>query len=541
MGITVGEILECKYFKESEVLAGKLGLDRKVQAVTLFDAPDGYKWFKGREFVITTGYLFQNNLELFKDVIIYLHKNNSAGMGVKVERYLQHIPIEIIKLCDKLGFPLITLQYDAAWIEITNAVNALAINKYILQLNNSKKRSSQRVKHQQPHQKIKEIIINLSREIKADVMIYDLQKQDITESSTLYKKPLEYFSDEDFWEPSFNHQKEIICDELQIYRYTNIEDKNKASWICIPIIVRKDTVAYFIILESDNKLDYYDLFAIRLSFTLILYIYEQIFLMDSIEVRFQDELVQEVVNQTYNDPEIIYKKAKNLNLDIAKKYISVCFEQVNPEVYLYEWRENISHKLLQTFPKRSGLYGLVKENKLVVFYAIDEDIDCKQLHKKISTKANQLIKQLEDEIPDSSFTGGIGSAISQLHNIQGSYIESVKAIKIGRYVYPNKKVLSYKNLGPFKLIRIESFNEENIKDMTEEILPLLRQEDSDDLLSTLKVYLECKSNYSLAAKRLYIHSNTVRYRIEKIQQLCNIDLDHPIERLKIELTLRFVK
>jgi len=48
MGVTVREILQSQYFSDYRILAGKEALDLKAQAVVLFDAPDGYKWFKGK-------------------------------------------------------------------------------------------------------------------------------------------------------------------------------------------------------------------------------------------------------------------------------------------------------------------------------------------------------------------------------------------------------------------------------------------------------------------------------------------------------------
>ena len=69
---------------------------------------------------------------------------------------------------------------------------------------------------------------------------------------------------------------------------------------------------------------------------------------------------------------------------------------------------------------------------------------------------------------------------------------------------------------------------------------MLKEPDGEELIDTLKVYLESESNSNIAAKKLFIHSNTVRYRIAKIQQICGIDLEDPMERLKIEISLKFI-
>ena len=67
-----------------------------------------------------------------------MHKNNSTAMGIKLKRYLDEIPQEIIELCDELGFPLIQIPYDLAWIDVINAVNSVAMNRYIIRINDKK-------------------------------------------------------------------------------------------------------------------------------------------------------------------------------------------------------------------------------------------------------------------------------------------------------------------------------------------------------------------------------------------------------------------
>lgn len=130
--------MNTKFFSNYKILAGEKGLDRETQAVSLLDAPDGYKWVKGKEFVLSSGYLFKDDIELFKNTIVFLHKNNSTAMGIKLKRYLDEIPQEIIELCDELGFPLIQIPYDLAWIDVINAVNSVAMNRYIIRINDRK-------------------------------------------------------------------------------------------------------------------------------------------------------------------------------------------------------------------------------------------------------------------------------------------------------------------------------------------------------------------------------------------------------------------
>lgn len=59
-------------------------------------------------------------------------------------------------------------------------------------------------------------------------------------------------------------------------------------------------------------------------------------------------------------------------------------------------------------------------------------------------------------------------------------------------------------------------------------------------LEILKVYLESRMNYSLTAKTLFMHINTVRKRIEEINDLINFDIEDPVNRLKLEILLKIM-
>ena len=59
MGVSIKEILQSKFFQDYYIIAGGQGLAREAQAVVLFDAPDGYRWLKGNEFVISSGYFLR--------------------------------------------------------------------------------------------------------------------------------------------------------------------------------------------------------------------------------------------------------------------------------------------------------------------------------------------------------------------------------------------------------------------------------------------------------------------------------------------------
>jgi sugar diacid utilization regulator len=61
-----------------------------------------------------------------------------------------------------------------------------------------------------------------------------------------------------------------------------------------------------------------------------------------------------------------------------------------------------------------------------------------------------------------------------------------------------------------------------------------------DYVETLTVYLDCFGNTTLAAERLHIHPNTLRYRVRRLTELAGVDLEQPVQRFALEAQLRLL-
>ena len=82
-----------------------------------------------------------------------------------------------------------------------------------------------------------------------------------------------------------------------------------------------------------------------------------------------------------------------------------------------------------------------------------------------------------------------------------------------------------------------NIQEDEIDMMLNNLKDFFEEDENKELIETLKAYLDCNLNYSRTAKKLYVHVNTVRNRIEQINDRIQIDLDEPFNRLKLEILL----
>src|SRR5699024_2037324 len=124
-------MLEMNAFTNSKVLAGHNGINSNVYNATLIDAPDGYKWCKKGDFIVTTGYPFSVDRPGEPGLMQLLEKltnKECAGIGIKLGRYINSVPEEVISYANKNNLPIITLPNELSWSDVIVPVIA-EINK----------------------------------------------------------------------------------------------------------------------------------------------------------------------------------------------------------------------------------------------------------------------------------------------------------------------------------------------------------------------------------------------------------------------------
>jgi sugar diacid utilization regulator len=153
------------------------------------------------------------------------------------------------------------------------------------------------------------------------------------------------------------------------------------------------------------------------------------------------------------------------------------------------------------------------------------------------------IRQLAQRISETINTGtghlsiGISMPFSSLEKLCAAHLQSVFAIEETGYqdgfFYCRDFAFNY-------LLRILQWEEltKNLLHPAVEILSRYDQKNGSDLLSTLRVYMEQGMNQIHTANALFIHRNTLKYRLAKISELTDIDLSDPDEKLYLSLSLR---
>ena len=124
-----------------------------------------------------------------------------------------------------------------------------------------------------------------------------------------------------------------------------------------------------------------------------------------------------------------------------------------------------------------------------------------------------------------------------------AYHQATKAMQIGRRIHGPGSITSFDSLGVFRLLSLIDDAEELRSFAFDSLGPLLRLDSAerDDLLRTLEALVECNLNVARAARRLYFHYNTLRYRITKLERLLGPFTTDPNRCLQIGLALQILR
>jgi len=212
-------------------------------------------------------------------------------------------------------------------------------------------------------------------------------------------------------------------------------------------------------------------------------------------------------------PGDVYLKARELNFDIETR--RVCFLiKVNTKTDLAV--RDIVQKL---FPDRSKDFVLnVNERDLVLVKEVGKDIRPRALE--------MLAKSIVDTLTSEYYIHcavGIGSVVNNIRDLAVSFKEAQIAIEVGKVFDIEKIIISYDNLGIARLIYqlpitlCKMFLDEVFKNGSMDSL-------DQEILFTIQRFFENNLNVSETSRKLFVHRNTLVYRLEKIKKLTGLDL-----------------
>jgi purine catabolism regulator len=141
------------------------------------------------------------------------------------------------------------------------------------------------------------------------------------------------------------------------------------------------------------------------------------------------------------------------------------------------------------------------------------------------------------------FATGVSRVVADLDLIPEAYEQARRAVHVGRQLHGTGAVAHFDALGTFRLLSLVRDPVE-LRGFVAETLGWLASDDDPeaaDLRHTLQILLDTNLNVAEAARRLFVHYNTLRYRIGKLERLLGPFATDPDLRLDLALALKVLQ
>lgn len=209
----------------------------------------------------------------------------------------------------------------------------------------------------------------------------------------------------------------------------------------------------------------------------------------------------------------IYNRAKKLHIETAvRRCVFIAETSSDSEA-------NVPELLMTLFPKKDhDFVTAVDENDTIVVKELDASADAEQL--------DEIAKEISDTLHEAGVTKlsvAYGTIVNEIKEVSRTYKEAKMALDVGKIFYGDREIVGYAKLGIGRLIYqlplplCKMF----IREIFEGRNP---DEFDEETVTTINKFFENSLNVSETSRQLYIHRNTLVYRIDKLQKSTGLDL-----------------
>lgn len=527
MGLTVKEALQRLNLDPASVIGGKDGLARLIHRVNILEVPDIVQWLDGGELLLTTGFAIKDDPALQISLMEQLAEKNVAALAIKAGRYLTPVPQGMVELADELSLPLIELPAELPLSRVMAPIYEIILNQQLDQLKYTEKM----------HQLFFEIILNDLGITEIGNTLVDLIKNPVAIVDTRFQMLFNTisFHEELPWQDILNAVKNRARSynrvrnqklKMTLFHYKEWE------LMIYPIVNSKTALGYIVVLHLDQPSPTQESLACeQAALVTALEISKQQAIFNA-ECKNKEEIIEELLYSSIISEETIKRKARALDFSLEGELL----------IFVVEWNEgqtifnqttlimDVEHTFAD-YPR--GVLCHLRANQLTGLICAEDQPQLEQLLSQVGVKINaELHKDVHI---------GVGRACNDLKKIPQSYEEAQIAATIGRNLNKHNTPVFFTELGSI-LCLYEIKDSARAKSFYTETIGRLKEYDlknQTQLLFTLETYFNNFCILRQTARDLYMHRNSVDYRLKKIVEITGKDfLSNPHDRFDLELALK---
>lgn len=517
-GMKLQDLLNCKSLQGADLIVGSENWNLPVTGINILEAPDIEKWGKPGMVILTSYFALQSHTG--EELQSFIHKVKELGIAciiIKVNRLVSEIPAQFIDLCKTFGIPLIRIsgatKYEDIIVEVLTFILGIREQRLALYYQVSKIGSEMALEMLS----LREILLRFKTFLGFDMTLMEKGKHvTISTNKQLVKfaveSELELFHSE-YMNFSY-HRYQCLCDAASSQKYPTV--------VLVEFSIEDTSETLAIHETQKHQVDEDDIVVIEnlircLQLNLLReYSGKQKLMWD------KNTLVNDLLRGMINDPVEFATACAELEIDPEGSCqvftIDFAGAEGDDQITLYAVKNRLRSEI-QRIHRNLVYYTTPRYDQYILSSAK------RQPAYFDAAQTNALITRViaEERLPERiRFYGGL-SDVFPVSEIAAAGTQSKSVADFLSHHAISNSTREYRNLGLFKLF----LGKEKVKlaDFVPDELIRLRS-DSEELFTTLCVYLKNNRNLKQTANELYLHPKTVKYRIDKINRSYMLSLDN---------------
>lgn len=533
----LAEVLALPRFSDLQLLSSHSNLTQPLESVEITETPDVADFIPKNVMILTTAMIYKDDQEKLKPFIDSLKQAECTALGIKVGRFLDEISPEIVDYASAVDLPLIkipsTQPLGGLLHEIVGYLRDSKTEQMSVAFDIQKRFSTLLMQDVDATR----FIAEFAKILNAPIILLSPWQQVIAHSNYFYgnQKSAEFF----IKQLSKDHFQQL-AQEKKIFRLKDEQQEN-IQVAGFPIRVN-DYFPYYLLVLSPEQIPYpISEFAIDqaiLVLTFMLFKNQKIAeSFEHLKTDFLDRLLdihQEVLSKHQNWLEL-WKNYRLINSDYYQ--LAIVYGVTKPEnethiryqqaegQLIFQW---LKEQLPEILPD-VALFKLKNQNKsILIFQSKKND------HLMI---LQNLAERLQQALP-ITIRFALGNAYENLEDLPNSYIEASSTLEASLHAQKPATVQLFHPKGLAGLFEkigtedVEYFCQQQLKELAYPTEPTLQE-----LRKTLKVFLDFNCEITKTANALYLHRNTIKYRMNQCEKLLDTSIQEPETSLLLRVAL----
>jgi purine catabolism regulator len=536
-GPSIGELLRLPALSSAEVVAGASGLHRVVQRLNVMTVPDILPWVKENEFLLATGYPLPPTAAELAALVSALEARGLAALGVKLGSYLEALPREMLRRADRLDFPIVDIPRQVGFDDILSQALTDIVNRQSAVLERAEEIHRVFLRIVLEGGGLPEITEKLSQLIEGAVVVLDDDGRVLAASRLAEVAGLLVTAG------LLGEDGRIDIGDALVPE-TRVLASGGVRCALAPVLAGSMRHGRVLAVEGERPLQHDALIALEHAATVIALDAAKQLAVTAVERKFQSDFLHELLSGRVRDAQEVLSRSRSLGWDLDRPLAVVVAElerapAAEPSgVEEQRLRARLADawtSAVRDCDPGAAVAGFATDLVAVVGVPDRRDEAVVSLARSIAEGLSRRSRHV--------LSFGVSRPVATPVEVATAYDQATKAVQIGRRIHGQGAVTRFDSLGVFRLLSLIDDAEELRSFALETLGPLLVLDpaDRDDLLRTLEALVECNLNVAKAARRLYFHYNTLRYRITKLERLLGPFTTDPDLCLQIGLSLQIIR